>query len=166
MSTYKPRLKATYTEKVVPALQKEFNYKSSMQVPRITKIAVNQGLGSAVGDTKIVENAIKYGISQMLEPGRVIISARREEALLCILIEDSAGLYQPLPSGDGLGMNLVDRRIKLRYGDAYGIGSYCHEPRLVSPYALQKSAIHPFTPDDFDEAREATDILLPALKGR
>ncbi len=58
MSTYKPRLKATYTEKVVPALQKEFKYKSSMQVPRITKIAVNQGLGHAVGDKKIVENAI------------------------------------------------------------------------------------------------------------
>jgi large subunit ribosomal protein L5 len=58
MSTYKPRLKATYTEQVVPALQKEFKYKSPMQVPRITKIAVNQGLGHAVGDKKIVENAI------------------------------------------------------------------------------------------------------------
>ena len=58
MSTYKPRLKATYAEQVVPALQKEFKYKSSMQVPRITKIAVNQGLGHAVGDKKIVENAI------------------------------------------------------------------------------------------------------------
>lgn len=60
-----------------------------------------------------------------------------------------------------------DKRMYFRqHGDAYGIGSYCHEPRLVSPYDLQKSAIHPFTPDDFDEAREATDILLPALKGR
>ena len=58
MSTYKPRLKATYAEQVVPALQKEFKYKSPMQVPRITKIAVNQGLGHAVGDKKIVENAI------------------------------------------------------------------------------------------------------------
>ena len=58
MSTYKPRLKATYAEQVVPALQKEFKYKSSMQVPRITKIAVNQGLGHAVGDKKIVENAV------------------------------------------------------------------------------------------------------------
>ncbi len=58
MSTYKPRLKATYAEQVVPTLQKEFKYKSSMQVPRIMKIAVNQGLGSAVGDKKIVENAI------------------------------------------------------------------------------------------------------------
>ena len=60
-----------------------------------------------------------------------------------------------------------DKRMYFRqHGDAYGIGSYCHEPRLVSPYDLQKTAIHPFTPDDFDEAREATDILLPALKGR
>ena len=58
MSTYSPRLKATYREKVVPALQKEFNYKSSMQVPRLVKIAVNQGLGNAVGDKKIVENAV------------------------------------------------------------------------------------------------------------
>lgn len=58
MSTYQPRLKATYKEVVVPALQKEFKYKSPMQVPRITKIAVNQGLGSAVGDKKVVENAI------------------------------------------------------------------------------------------------------------
>ena len=58
MSTYSPRLKTTYKEKVVPALRKEFNYKSSMQVPRLMKIAVNQGLGNAVGDKKIVENAI------------------------------------------------------------------------------------------------------------
>ncbi len=58
MSTYSPRLKATYKETVVPALLKEFKYKSSMQVPRLVKIAVNQGLGSAVGDKKIVENAM------------------------------------------------------------------------------------------------------------
>ena len=58
MSTYSPRLKATYREQVVPALQKEFQYKSSMQVPRLVKIAVNQGLGHAVGDKKIVENAV------------------------------------------------------------------------------------------------------------
>ena len=59
MSTYAPRLKAKYAKEVVPQLQKEFNYKSSMQVPRILKIAVNQGLGSAVGDKKIVDNAVE-----------------------------------------------------------------------------------------------------------
>ena len=59
MSTYAPRLKAKYRDEVVPTLQKEFNYKSSMQVPRLVKIAVNQGLGSAVGDKKIVDNAVQ-----------------------------------------------------------------------------------------------------------
>jgi large subunit ribosomal protein L5 len=43
---------------VAPALQKEFGYTSSMEVPRLTKISLNQGLGSAVGDKKIVENAV------------------------------------------------------------------------------------------------------------
>jgi len=36
-------------------------------------------------------------------------------------VEDNAGLYQPQPLGDGLGMNLVDRRIKARFGDQYGL---------------------------------------------
>ena len=59
MSTYAPRLKAKYADEVIPQLQKEFNYKSSMQVPRLVKIAVNQGLGSAVGDKKIVDHAVE-----------------------------------------------------------------------------------------------------------
>jgi large subunit ribosomal protein L5 len=56
--SYVPRLRAKYNNEVVPALQKEFGYTSPMQVPRITKISLNQGLGSAVGDKKIVENAV------------------------------------------------------------------------------------------------------------
>lgn len=46
-------------KEVVPGLQKEFNYKSPMEVPRLVKIAVNQGLGAAVGDKKIVDNAVE-----------------------------------------------------------------------------------------------------------
>ncbi|MBK8226259.1 MAG: 50S ribosomal protein L5 [Flavobacteriales bacterium] len=56
--TYVPRLRAKYTAEVTPALQKEFGYSSPMQVPRIVKISLNQGLGSAVGDKKVVENAV------------------------------------------------------------------------------------------------------------
>ena len=73
----------------------------------------------------IVENAIKYGISQMIEPGRITISAEQQDGVLSIHIEDTAGLYRPTPDGDGLGMNLVDRRIKIRYGAAYGIRVQC-----------------------------------------
>ena len=77
----------------------------------------------------IVENAIKYGISQMIEPGKITISARRQDDTLQIVVEDSAGLYRPTPGGDGLGMNLVDRRIKLRFGPSYGLSVEC-EPEL------------------------------------
>jgi len=84
----------------------------------------------------IVENAIKYGISQMIEPGRITISAQRQDDVLTIVVEDSAGLYQPTPEGDGLGMNLVDRRIKIRYGAAYGIEVRC-EPECWTRVAIR-----------------------------
>jgi large subunit ribosomal protein L5 len=56
--SYAPRLKGKYRDEVVPALQKKFNYKSSMQVPRLLKISINQGIGDAVSDKKLVEYAL------------------------------------------------------------------------------------------------------------
>ncbi|MDE5418152.1 50S ribosomal protein L5 [Ancylomarina sp. DW003] len=50
-----PSLRKQYTEEVVPALVKEFNYKSVMQVPRLTKIVLNQGVGQAIADKKVLE---------------------------------------------------------------------------------------------------------------
>ena len=52
------RLEKIYTEKVVPALQKEFNYKSPMQTPAITKISLNIGLGAATQNNKLMEEAV------------------------------------------------------------------------------------------------------------
>ncbi len=51
-------LKKDYLERIVPALQKEFNYSSIMQVPVLKKIVINQGLGEATADKKIIETAI------------------------------------------------------------------------------------------------------------
>lgn len=52
------RLQAHYKEKVVGDLMTKFGYKSVMEVPRITKITLNMGLGDAVNDKKIIENAV------------------------------------------------------------------------------------------------------------
>jgi len=52
-------LKKTYQEKIVPALMKEFNYTSIMQVPVLKKIVINQGLGAAVADKKLIDVAIQ-----------------------------------------------------------------------------------------------------------
>jgi large subunit ribosomal protein L5 len=51
-------LKQDYLERIVPALTKEFGYKSIMEVPRLEKIVLNQGLGIAVADKKIIDTAI------------------------------------------------------------------------------------------------------------
>jgi large subunit ribosomal protein L5 len=56
---YTPRLKTKYHEEVVPALMKEFNYRNQMQVPRLKKISVNQGLGIAIADKKLIDTGIE-----------------------------------------------------------------------------------------------------------
>ena len=52
------RLKDIYKTEIAPALMKQFGYKSPMEVPRITKITLNMGVGEATGDKKILDNAV------------------------------------------------------------------------------------------------------------
>jgi large subunit ribosomal protein L5 len=59
METYTPRLKSKYRNEIVPALKDRFKYKSVMQVPRLEKICLNQGVGEAVSDKKLIENAAR-----------------------------------------------------------------------------------------------------------
>lgn len=56
--TYVPRLKSKYKEEIITALKDKFQYKSVMQVPRLEKIAINQGVGAAVTDKKLIDNSI------------------------------------------------------------------------------------------------------------
>lgn len=54
---YKPALRKKYEEEVIPALTKEFSYKTPMQVPKLEKIVINQGVGKAISDKKIIDIA-------------------------------------------------------------------------------------------------------------
>ena len=58
---YQPRLRGQYKSEIVPALMDEFHYKSVMQVPRLLKISLNQGIGAALADKKLID----YGIEEM-----------------------------------------------------------------------------------------------------
>ena len=57
--SYVPRLQKVYKEEVIAKLQEQFNYSSSMQVPRLVKISLNQGVGAATQDKKLVDTAVK-----------------------------------------------------------------------------------------------------------
>lgn len=54
-----PRLKTRYREEILPALQSEFDIKNVMQVPALTKIVVNMGVGEAARDSKLIEGAVR-----------------------------------------------------------------------------------------------------------
>jgi large subunit ribosomal protein L5 len=72
-------MKEVYKSEVVPALQKEFNYKSSMQVPRIEKITLNMGVGEALNDKKLLENAVA-DLEALAGQKPVITKARKSVA--------------------------------------------------------------------------------------
>ncbi len=56
--SYTPRLKEKYQKEIVPALMKEFGYTNTMQVPRLKKISLNQGVGEGITDKKIIDTAV------------------------------------------------------------------------------------------------------------
>lgn len=79
----------------------------------------------------LMENAIKHGISGMLEQGTAKIHACRDGDKAVIHIEDNAGSFHEQGSDDGLGIKIVDRRIKSLMGQQYGTEVYCVPQRLT-----------------------------------
>jgi large subunit ribosomal protein L5 len=70
------RLKEVYKNEVVPALTAQFGYKSAMQVPRISKIVLNMGVGEAIADKKILDNAV--GDLQKISGQKPVITKARK----------------------------------------------------------------------------------------
>ncbi len=57
--SYTPNLSKKYKEEIIPALTKEFSYTTPMQVPKLEKIVINQGVGKAVADKKVIDVAVQ-----------------------------------------------------------------------------------------------------------
>ncbi|WP_284379820.1 50S ribosomal protein L5 [Litoribrevibacter albus] len=73
------RLKQFYQDQVVPKLREQFEYKNVMEVPRITKITLNMGVGEAIGDRKLIENAVA-DMEQISGQKAVVTRARKSVA--------------------------------------------------------------------------------------
>ena len=56
---YTPRLKEQYSKQIIPSMQEKFKYKNPMMVPKLLKICINQGIGAAVADKKLVDQAME-----------------------------------------------------------------------------------------------------------
>jgi len=73
------RLKQHYFESVVPALQKQFGYRNPMEIPRITKITLNMGVGEAVADRKVMEHAVE-DMTMIAGQKPIVVKARKSVA--------------------------------------------------------------------------------------
>ena len=74
---YVPTLKKVYKEEIVPALMKQFSYSTVMQVPKIVKITINEGVGDATQDKKLVEEAAEE-LSMIVGQKAVITSSKKD----------------------------------------------------------------------------------------
>nr|AXV45556.1 Sensor histidine kinase BtsS [uncultured organism] len=73
----------------------------------------------------LIENAIKHGICSLLEQGRIRLFAEEGPEGVTLCVEDNAGAWLAGPQGDGLGMSIVDRRLKSAFGERFGIQVQC-----------------------------------------
>ncbi|APD07085.1 50S ribosomal protein L5 [Flavobacteriaceae bacterium UJ101] len=77
--SYEPRLRKSYNDKIVAALKEEFGYTSVMQVPKLEKIVLSQGLGAAVADKKVIDYAIEE-MTAIAGQKAVATISRKDEA--------------------------------------------------------------------------------------
>jgi large subunit ribosomal protein L5 len=75
---YTPRLKEQYLKQVIPALKEKFAYSNVMQVPKLTKICFNQGVGAAVADKKLVDQAVE---EMTIIAGQRAVSTKSKKAI-------------------------------------------------------------------------------------
>ena len=74
---YVPTLKKVYKEEIVPALMKQFSYTSVMQVPKLVKITINEGIGDATQDKKLVEEAAEE-LSLITGQKAIVTSSKKD----------------------------------------------------------------------------------------
>lgn len=138
-----PRLKTRYKEEIVPALMKEFNYRSVMQVPRIEKISVNIGLGEALQNSKALE-AAAGDLAIVTGQKPVITKARRSIANFKLREGMSVGAKVTL-RGDRM-WDFLDRLISIvlpRQRDFQGISADAFDGRGNYSLGLREQLVFP-----------------------
>lgn len=75
----------------------------------------------------IIENAVKHGTSHMIENGHIQVTGKIDADIMQLDVTDNAGLYRPVPGSEGLGMNLVHKRIQNLFGQQFGLSVECKD---------------------------------------
>jgi large subunit ribosomal protein L5 len=154
------RLKEIYRKEVVPALIKQFGYKSTMQVPRVDKIVLNMGVGEAIADKKILDNAV--GDMQKLSGQKPVITKAKKSIATFKLREN-------LPIGCKVTLRkqrmyeFLDRLINIalpRVRDFRGVSAKSFDGRGNYALGLKEQLVFPEINYDEVDATRGMDIII------
>lgn len=108
--SYNVRLKQKYKEEVIPALQTKFGYKNVMQIPRLSKIAINQGVGAAVSDKKLVDSAVS---EMSLIAGQRAVPTKSKKAISNFKLREEMPIGARVTLRDNNMYEFLDRLVSI-----------------------------------------------------
>lgn len=160
-----PRLKAKYTVDIRPALQEQFNYSNPMQVPTLTKVVVNMGVGEAAKDSKIIEGAVR-DLTAITGQKPVITRARKSIAQFKLREGMPIGTHATLRN-DRM-WEFVDRLITLalpRIRDFRGLSDRQFDGNGNYTFGLtEQSMFHEVDQDKIDRVRGMDITVVTTAK--
>ena len=154
------RLQDFYKEKVVPQLMQEFGYKSIMEVPRITKITLNMGVGEAVGDKKVLEHAV--GDMQKIAGQKVVVTKARK-SIATYKIRDGYPIGCMVTLRKGRMYEFLDRLVTIaipRIRDFRGISGRSFDGRGNFNMGVKEQIIFPEIEYDKIDALRGMNITI------
>ncbi len=137
------RLKEIYKKEIVPALVKQFGYKSTMEVPRIEKIVLNMGVGEATGDKKLLENAA--GDMQKIS-GQKPVTTKAKKAIAAFKIREGYPIGCMVTLRQERMYEFLDRLVSIalpRVRDFRGISSRSFDGRGNYNMGVKEQIIFP-----------------------
>src|SRR6478735_9861604 len=155
-----PRLKLRYREEIVPALREEIGYANPMQVPGLTKIVVNMGVGEAARDSKLIEGAVR-DLGAITGQKPTVTKARKSIAQFKLREGQPIGAHVTL-RGDRM-WEFLDRLLSTalpRIRDFRGLSDQQFDGRGNYTFGLvEQLMFHEINPDQVDRQR-GMDVTL------
>lgn len=154
------RLESKYKEQIVPALRKEFDYKSIMQVPKITKITLNMGVGEAIADKKILQSAVA-DLEKIAGQKPVVTLARK--SIAGFKIRDNMPIGCKVTLRGKRMYEFFDRLITIsipRIRDFRGLSSKSFDGRGNYSFGIKEQIIFPEIDYDKIDALRGLDICI------
>ena len=159
------RLETEYKEKIIPALQKQFGYKSVMEVPKLTKITLNMGVGAAVADKKVMQAAVS-DMEKIAGQKPVVTLSRKSIAGFKIRDDMAIGCKVTLRS-DKMD-ELLDRLIRIaipRIRDFRGMSPKSFDGRGNYSMGVTEQIIFPEIDYDKIDTLRGMDISITTTAG-